>query len=65
MNRTPRVHLVTLTPLQVELLRWSLQLLREQCSGPPQHHAISLRGLERKLEHCARIDALRQHPERT
>lgn len=58
MNRTPLLHLVTLTPRQVELIRAGLHLLPAHLAEAKEYFA-AWKGLLQKLDHCEKVQRKR------
>lgn len=58
MNRTPVIHLVTLTPRQVELIQVGLRLIPAHLAETKEYSA-SLKGLLHKLDHCEEVQRKR------
>lgn len=58
MNRTPVIHLITLTPRQIELIRAGLHLVPSHLTDTKEYSA-SLKGLLRKLDHCEEVQRKR------
>ena len=58
MNRTPVLHLVALTPRQIELIRAGLHLLPRHLIEAKEYRA-AFRGLQRKMDHCEEVQRKR------
>lgn len=64
MNRTPFLHVLTLTPRQTELIRAGLHLLPRHLTEAKEYRA-AFKGLQRKMDHCEEVQRKRaegEHP---
>lgn len=58
MNRTPLLHLVTLTPRQIELIRAGLHLIPTHLTETKEYRP-AFKALLRKLDHCEEVQRKR------